>query len=134
MRLGAAFGAIASSRGVALEDLILWEPVIRGERYLDELESLDASMRLRLLHPPERLHEELAGFTFPRRIRQSVARIDLAALDPVHARRVLVLASSTDADTARLRDGLSRGGTTVQVNATNATGSEVATHIELAFA
>ena len=151
MRLGAAVAAMASARGLAVDDLVLWEPVVRGEKYLADLETLDAAVRLRLLHARRRPTSELAGFVFPPAIRRSISRVDLATIGRVEARRVLVFAAEVDGEIARLTEALTRAGVAVQVNATGgeaaiarasarqaavvagSTVSQIATHIESAL-
>ncbi len=160
MRLGAAIAAIASAARspdpLAVDDLVLWEPVVLGPRYLAELESLDASMRLRQLLPRRRPRAELAGFAFPPDVRASVARVNLTRIGRVDARRVLVFAAVANGDVSRLRDALTGTGSVVQINApengeaseaamvrasarqaavvAGTTVAEIATHIESAFA
>jgi pimeloyl-ACP methyl ester carboxylesterase len=126
MRLGAAIATTACAtrapsggEGVSAEHLVLWEPVVRGAKYLADMETLDASMRLRLLHSPRRPRDELAGFAFPAPVRASIARVDLAMLGAVAARRVLVLASAGDDEVSRLTEALRGGGSSVVVNATS---------------
>lgn len=151
MRLGAAVAAMAATRGLEVDNLVLWEPVVRGARYLAELETLDAAMRLRLLLSGRQSTDELSGFLFPPAIQQSIARVDLAALGRVDARRVLVFAADVDSEIARLTEALTRAGSAVQVNATGSeaaiarasarqtavvagsTVSQIATHIESAM-
>jgi pimeloyl-ACP methyl ester carboxylesterase len=167
MRLGAAIAALACAsaegKGDAFaEHLVLWEPVVRGAKYLKELEALDSSMRLRMLMELRRPENELGGFAFPKEVRTSIARVDLARLGPIAARRVLVFASAVDEEVTRLEESLQRAGTPITVHTTAdeaaivagaATStrmvragvqqeavvpgvaiSEIATHIELAFA
>lgn len=151
MRLGAAVAAMACARGLAVDNLVLWEPVVRGARYLAELETLDAAMRLRLLLSPRRPTNELAGFFFPPALRRSIPRVDLTTMGHLDARRVLVFAATVDGEIARLSDALTRAGSAVQVNATGgevaiarasarqaavvagSTVSQIATHIESAL-
>jgi hypothetical protein len=148
--------------GVCAEHLVLWEPVVRGASYLTQLEAFDSSMRLRLLMPLRSPPDELGGFAFPGEVRASIARVDLMRLGPLAARRVLVFASAPDHQLAGLEKALLRAGTPVVVHTTAdeaaivagaATSSrmvkagmeqeavvpgvaisEIATHIDLAFA
>jgi pimeloyl-ACP methyl ester carboxylesterase len=168
MRLGAAIAAMACARGGGKADgsfaehLVLWEPVVRGAKYLKELEAFDSLMRLRMLMSLRAPANELGGFVFPWKVRASIGHVDLARLGPLAARRVLVFASAVDDEVARLEASLQRAGTPIAVHTTAdeaaivagaATSirmakagvqqeavvpglaiSEIATHIELAFA
>ena len=40
LRLGGALAALAASRGLRLDRLVLWDPIVSGRAYLDELGSL----------------------------------------------------------------------------------------------
>ena len=159
MRLGAAIATMACSpavdraaAAVSADDVVLWEPVVRGMKYLAELEALDASMRLRLLHPARRPVGELAGFSFPPQVRASVARVDVATHGKLDARRVLVFVSTADDEILRLKEALERAGSNVQIEASTSESalvrasvrqsavvpgsdvSQIATRIESAFA
>jgi uncharacterized protein len=116
LRLGAVIASLASALETAVEDLFLWDPVVSGASYLEELELLDATMRLRLLHPPRRGSDELAGYPFPPRVRDSIARIDLCGQEAPTARRIGVFVAQPRADVLALRDALERRGTKIDVH------------------
>jgi pimeloyl-ACP methyl ester carboxylesterase len=110
MRLGAAIASMACSRSVDADDLVLWEPVVSGAEYIEELEALDARENVRLLHrvPPAR--DQLVGFPFLPTLRRSIEAIDLHGTLPLRAKRVAVV---TAYDRPSFRDfgsRLSRGG------------------------
>jgi pimeloyl-ACP methyl ester carboxylesterase len=107
MRLGAAIAAIACNRGLEVDDLILWEPVVRGSEYIEELESLDTRENLRLLHRVPTPRTELVGFPFTPALRQSIGQIDLAAEPRLRAKRVAVVSAE---DRPNLRDFVNRVG------------------------
>ena len=91
MRLGAAIAAMACNRGVGADDLVLWEPVVSGPEYIEELEELDERENLRLLHPIRRSRTELIGFPFTPALRHAIADIDLIATPPLRAKRLAVV-------------------------------------------
>jgi len=88
MRLGAALAARAVAGGMAVEDLVLWEPVLSGKRYLAELEALDRRELDRLLHEGGAGPEELGGYPFSAQMRADLESLDAAAAIPREARRV----------------------------------------------
>lgn len=114
MRLGAALAALVS-REMAVDDLVLWEPVVQGRRYIEELEEQQARRKLVLLHgrwPEDR--EELMGFPFPPSMREDIGSIDLRAAPPIKARRVLVLVAQERPAHVELVEALRSAGNVVQ--------------------
>lgn len=88
MRLGAALAAGAVAGGVQAEDLMLWEPVLSGKRYLAELEALDRHELDRLLHTGGTSAVELGGYPFSQEMRADLEALDVAAQAPQGAKRV----------------------------------------------
>ncbi len=112
MRLGAALAARACADGLAVRDLVLWEPVVSGVRYLEELESLDRREQRRLLHPAnDRADDELAGHRFTRAQREGIARVDLRKLGKLHASRAAIFASEAKPLFVALREAFRAAGT-----------------------
>jgi pimeloyl-ACP methyl ester carboxylesterase len=110
MRLGAAIAALACSRGLSAQTLVLWEPVVRGTDYIDELEVLDERENLRLLHHVRRARDELVGFPFSRTLRRSIAQLDLFESLPVGAKRVAIVVGQERPDFRELGDAFERAG------------------------
>ena len=93
-RLGAALAAQAT---IKVKDLVLWEPVVDGRAYLDELRDMHARVFAHCLHPPEigppgNVHE-LMGFGFPIEQERATAAIDLTQPFVCRAERVLIVAT-----------------------------------------
>jgi pimeloyl-ACP methyl ester carboxylesterase len=107
MRLGAAIAAIACNRVVEAGDLVLWEPVVSGPEYIEELEELDARENLRLLHRIRKSRTELVGFPFTPALRHAIAEIDLATTKPLRAKRLAVVSGEDRPD---FRDFVERSG------------------------
>jgi uncharacterized protein len=79
MRLGAALAARACAGGLAVEDLVLWEPVTSGKAYLTQLESAQATY-LSLIRPPQdnrRGPHELLGYPMSPAMRDALSNINL---------------------------------------------------------
>jgi pimeloyl-ACP methyl ester carboxylesterase len=93
MRLGAAIAATACNRVVEAADLVLWEPVVHGPEYIEELEALDARENLRLLHRIRKSRTELVGFPFTAALRSAIADIDLTAIKPLRVKRLAVVSA-----------------------------------------
>ncbi len=102
LRLGAAIAAMACSREPVADELILWEPVIHGSRYIAELEALDARESTRLLHDGPRRCDALVGFPFPAPLRSAIQRLDLSAAAPRGVKRVAIVVNSDTPDSRDL--------------------------------
>jgi alpha-beta hydrolase superfamily lysophospholipase len=94
MRLGAAVASLAVSDGLAVDDLVLWEPVLSGKKYVRELEALDRQETERLLHPLQPGAPELGGYPFPAPLRAELEALERQPRIPKHARRVSLVASA----------------------------------------
>lgn len=95
MRLGAPLAARACSRGLRLEDMVFWEPVVSGRKYLSEL---DRAQELSLLWQrfPEsniRKADELLGYPMSPHLRSSISEIDLLVEDLGSPRRLLLVSA-----------------------------------------
>ena len=113
MRLGAALAALACAQGVAAQRLVLWEPIVSGNRYIAELEALHARDSLRLLHRATARSDELVGFPFSSALRASIRQIDLTATPPRRAGRIFIVANTERADHRELHAALEHVGLNV---------------------
>ena len=123
MRLGAALAALACAGekvAAALADrLVIWDPVVTGRQYIEELEAFDSKENLRLLHDASDgrgardARDELVGFPFPLSLRASIEGIDLRTKPPRGARRMAIVGSSARSDHAELYGVLVRMGVDV---------------------
>lgn len=95
MRLGAPLAARACSRGLRLDDMVFWEPVVSGKKYLSELETAQELSLLWQRFPENntRTPDELLGYPMPSHLRSSISEIDLLAEDVGSPRRFLVVSS-----------------------------------------
>jgi hypothetical protein len=108
LRLGASIAVIASLRAgdAAPSGLLLWDPVVSGKGYLDELR--DAHCRLfdhehpagwagiapLVGHAPEGPTDQALGFPLEPALRAEIEALDLAALDPPRSATLDVVATS----------------------------------------
>jgi alpha/beta superfamily hydrolase len=97
-RLGAALAALAASESMDVDLLVLWEPVISGPGYLDELLAFQRRKIARALHAPpldatsERA--ELLGFPLPPPMRKGIEAIDLRSTAPAASRINLMVSEN----------------------------------------
>lgn len=106
MRLGAAVALRACAAGVRARDIVLWEPVVRGAEYLDELEALDRRRNITLMHARSEGAAELLGFPLSPAHRSQIAAIDLARGSRPLARRALIFSSQDRPSDAALAAAL----------------------------
>jgi len=119
LRLGASLAAMASSGGLELEDLVLWEPVVRGATYVDELRAIAARKYAEFLFPPDQSpgSGQLLGYPFPTEVEGETRAVDLTRTPPRARRRVVVALADERPEyielRAKLEEEAGRGGAPV---------------------
>lgn len=113
-RLGAVLAVRASASGVAMSDLVLWEPVIDGRAYLQQLTQAQDRFVHELRYPVDtfRSPEELLGFHLPSDIRAELGALDLAAGPFGRPGRVLVIDAEARPASDRLVAAMTAQGVT----------------------
>jgi uncharacterized protein len=106
LRLGAPLAVLAGV-GQGIGSLVLWDPVVDGAGYLDELRRMHEQMlRYAYVAPDEddgaRRTEEHLGFPMPAGMREGIERLDLVSLTARPAGRVLLLEAEAGTATERL--------------------------------
>ncbi len=83
VRLGATLASLAATGDATVDQLVLWDPVVRGDAYLATLERMHGEMLSRRTTrvTDAMVSDELLGFPFGPERRRRLASIDLAALD-----------------------------------------------------
>jgi pimeloyl-ACP methyl ester carboxylesterase len=99
VRLGAALALRAVTEGLRVRDLVLWDPVISGERYLALLEDFDRRIAQMRHYPVSDQREEgaLIGFEMTAAFRAEIARLDLLSESLSMPHRLHVLIHESDA-------------------------------------
>nr|WP_277991355.1 alpha/beta fold hydrolase [Corallococcus macrosporus] len=114
LRLGAALAVRAAAEGLSTAALVLWEPLVQGEAWIQELELLQARRATRTLYPqpqsPLEVRQELLGFAFPRALREDILALDLAALPAWPATRTHLVAGAPRPEYQRLQERLESTG------------------------
>ena len=97
MRLGATLAWRAVERGLVVQDIVMWDPVIGGAAYLRELERADARLLGEQPYPVPGTppNAELLGYPLVPAMRADVNAINLLAGTRARPRRLLVLASTS---------------------------------------
>ena len=112
MRLGAALGTLASSEGLRMRKLILWEPVVSGRAYVRELERRDARRNLLLLHASRTRgrRDELLGHPFPTDVRFATEQIELTRTRTPLADQTVIFAEELRPEHDALRAAFEQAG------------------------
>lgn len=116
LRLGASLATLAASESLDLEDLVLWEPVVQGSAYVDELRAIAARKYSEFLFPPDQSpgSGQLLGYPFSGSVEEETRALDLLRTLP-RARRRVVMAVSEERPLylslkARLEEEAAQGG------------------------
>jgi pimeloyl-ACP methyl ester carboxylesterase len=117
LRLGAtmAYEVAADHRNV--DALVLWEPIVRGEAYLEDLRSQHQELLWRYFaipsHLVDRSENELLGFPLELRLRHELEQLHVLELPSPGVAQSLIVESKPSADVQKLRDRLSESGMNV---------------------
>jgi pimeloyl-ACP methyl ester carboxylesterase len=115
LRLGATLAALASGRAApAPERLVLWDPVVDGRRYLQELAEAHAA-EMKPLHADPRGQgrappvgpdgsTEALGFVIPPRLQAQLRALTLDSFAALRAGRVEIVDGGTSADAGALAE------------------------------
>ena len=86
LRMGAALATLAAQRGLPIDHLVLWDPVVKGADYLSQLSAMHQQM-LDLWVCPMTTEDsndgkELLGFYYQRSLLDEITEIDLLSERP----------------------------------------------------
>jgi len=118
MRLGASLAVLACTESLRARSLVLWEPVVSGQKYLTELRQRDAHKRLMFLHSGSHSSRsavfagELFGYTWPTELDTEINSIDLLGAAKPDVDRVSIVTSWPQDSHARLCKHLTAQGVT----------------------
>jgi alpha-beta hydrolase superfamily lysophospholipase len=120
LRFGAAL-AFEAARQAPVDRLILWDPVVQGSAYLDQLRSLQADRRTKLWpHAapvrPGAGDEELLGFRYGAALVRDLAALDLLTGPPPRAKHVRLIASAERPEYRALHKRFLAGGQEVALS------------------
>lgn len=108
IRLGASLAHLAAAGRTDIDAVVLWDPVVRGREYIDELFSLEGGS------PQADAGAQglaasavgISGFALSTDFRRQIEAIDLLAPISAGPRRIFQIASEERAEYLRLRDHL----------------------------
>lgn len=118
LRFGGTLAALAASQGVSVDQLLLWDPIVNGKAYLEELSSRHAALVGTRSRPagyvPDDPPSEALGMPLPPTLLDGLRSIDLASLPACSARTVVLIGDANVPATAALRGRLESLGVPVE--------------------
>ena len=114
LRLGASLAAIAGARRADIDGMVLWDPIVSGKLYVEELKGLHRAMlsRAHLRPGQDAKAMEIAGFVLSNQMIADLSDLDLLRIQRKPANKMLVVESREklmDAHLVRHLDGLNAG-------------------------
>lgn len=111
LRLGAALSMMAGAEQGDVESLVLWDPVVSGRAYIDELmtwhqETLGDSPTKIDRHGTGEKQTEILGTLLTDSMLADIAKINLLAVEKKPANDILIIESHQEPGTTRLRKRL----------------------------
>ena len=96
LRLGGTIAAMIDAERHGIDGLILWDPVVQGARYLDELRTNHRNWLRGSFAQPRSISrsascEEILGYAITESLASSIREVDLLQLKERPAKRVVVL-------------------------------------------
>lgn len=109
LRLGGALAAEACNEGLHARDLVLWDPVVRGNHYIREVQNLHSKVVADIKGSAGGSDpEDLMGLPFSPELKMGIQRIDLLCSPPCVSERVLLVVSEERKEYDDLRVKLSK--------------------------
>ena len=111
LRLGGTLSMMLGAKRGDIEGLVLWDAVVSGRAYLEELTTLHQE-KFRYLHAKPNHHItdekpiEVLGFSLTDFMRRELDKIDLTSIQKKPANNILLIESSEEAGEGRLREHL----------------------------
>jgi hypothetical protein len=110
LRLGASLAMLSSAQRHDVRDIVLWDPVVRGQDYIDNLRVMTAG-HTESNGPRRSLGvESLAGFHYTDQLLSDLADLNLESIDQCGARKVDLVVSQERETYTRLQHCLTTKG------------------------
>jgi len=117
LRFGASLAATVSGDGFNIKDLVLWDPIVDGNAYLDELRRIHREkLALFDLHlgtkhlESDKVFDELLGYPSPAEMQKSIAQINLLEGLNNKAKNTFLIVSKEKQEYVCLRNKLAEKG------------------------
>ena len=113
LRLGATLGLLASER-LALNQLVMWDPVIDGKAYINTLAEMHETLKSNPDYIPAgsrgSFHfrdDEMIGYIFNAQLRDQIRALDLSKAQPERINQTTLITTGNHASVASLAGELS---------------------------
>ncbi len=108
LRFGATLATLAAQDGLEVQNLILWDPVLNGSDYINELKTLH-NMQLTSstngkTNSKSNNMEEMMGFPWPNTLQQQINSIDLIHSGIFTEHKILVIYTSDNEHLTQFKD------------------------------
>lgn len=120
LRLGAALAVEVVDAGLPVNNLVLWDPVINGAEYIDQVRELTLNVLQNKIDLCGEDIENLVGFPFSASSIRRISEIDLFRLDPGVKRNIFLVISEECEEYVRFTSQLAAGGKSVAVRSLHA--------------
>jgi pimeloyl-ACP methyl ester carboxylesterase len=95
LRLGATAAALTAVQRDDIENIVLWDPIINGSKYVEELHGQHESWAdENLYHASDNSNSEIIGTPFTPRMRAYLEKTDLMKLEKNLAKNMLIIENS----------------------------------------
>jgi uncharacterized protein len=128
LRMGATLAAISGLKNI--KDLVLWDPVAKGETYLRSLETMHKHMltdsdRFPVPREDEMIDGviELLGFSLSEKLFNSIRAIDLTMTATISSKNIHLIVSSESAEIQKIEQSLSSGANNIHYQCISSTGN-----------
>lgn len=127
LRLGAATAALAAARRDDVENLVLWEPVVNGAKYIEVLFALHTNWVSENLPEKNQIHShngifEIMGMPFTPTMRAALEKIDLMKVQKHLAQNILIIESNNHSPDESFKAVLKNLGNKIKYNRVPAAG------------
>ena len=111
VRFGATLAALASSNGLHVNELVLWDPVVIGQKYIEELRAINNNLGGFFNKIGENdMFEELLGYPFPVSLHKGIKQINLLSLKQYSTRRIILITAENRKEYWELRNQFEANG------------------------
>ena len=109
LRFGASLSFVASSNGLALNHLVLWDPVVDGESYLSELKKIHIDeFKNRGNYKNKNDLEEMLGFPYTWLMQDGIRGTHLTRINNLNVNHISMIVSEESIQYSCLIDNLRR--------------------------
>ena len=110
LRLGASLALLTAARRNDIHSLVLWDPIVKGSKYIAELTSLNREQLRFRPKPnegrPQEWPKDIIGFPIARDLYDEIDSIDLLTIRAKPAENIFIVDSEHDTDRADLKTNL----------------------------